>query len=99
MSKEKSSDHNNIEEESSEYNNIEEESSEYNNIEEESLEHNNIEEESSEHNNIEKESSHDEDESDVEINTGMVIHHKHNAYFNMQVSIKINIPCIKIFHI
>ena len=56
------------------------ESSDHNNIKEESSEYNNIKEESSEHNNIKEESSHDEDESDIEINTRIIICYDHNTY-------------------
>lgn len=48
-------------------------------------------------NNIEEYSSHDEDESNVENESGMVIGHSYNAFHNMQVSIMMNMVCIEIF--
>ena len=50
-------------------------------------------------NNIKEDWIYDKDKSDIEINTGIVIYHDNNIFFNIQVSIKMNILYIKIFHI
>ena len=50
-------------------------------------------------NNTKKDQTYNKNKNNIEINTRIVIYHDYNIYFNMQVNIKMNILCIKIFYI